>query len=564
MDQLEVRVGFASETGKRNANEDYCAAREAEPGRAARELVATMADGVGGGPGGRLAAETTVRGFIDGYFGLPETLGVERAAARSLAAMNRWVCAQGRQDPGLRGMATTFSALILRGRSAHIVHLGDSRVYRLRGRSLQRLTRDHVHPQPDLQHVVFRAVGLEDIVRADSARHDLRQHDRFLLCSDGIHGTLNDAEIGALLAARGVPDQDARFLVERALEAGSQDNVSAMVIDVLGIPASERADLELEASALPIVELPNVGDIVDGFRLIERLSEGRYSRLFYAEDTAESRDVILKFPHPRVGTDASVRAAFVRESWVAQQVKSPYVVDILGLPDGRQSRLYVVMPYYRGETVEARLLRQPPLSLREGVEIGVKLGRAIYALNRLRIIHRDIKPENVLLENGNAGLKLIDLGAARLPATEENNNADIPGTPSYMAPELLNGAAGDERSEVYALGVTLYRALTGHYPYGEVEAFSHPRFGRRTPLSRYRPDLPAWLDATLGRAVAVKPEERHGDALELALELEHNLAQGPVALIVPRLSLYERNPLRFWQIISFLLLIALIVALAAR
>jgi len=181
----------------------------------------------------------------------------------------------------------------------------------------------------------------------------------------------------------------------------------------------------------------------------------------------------------------------------------------------------------------------------------------------LRIIHRDIKPENVLLESGNSGLKLIDLGAARLPATEETGSVDIPGTPSYMAPELFNGAAGDERSDVYALGVTLYRAFSGQYPYGEVEAFSHPRFNRRTPLSRHRPDLPAWLDAALARALAVKPEERHGDALELALELEHNLAQGPVALIAPRLSLYERNPLRFWQITSLLLLIALIVVLAA-
>src|SRR2546426_77485 len=104
MDQLQVQVGIASEQGRRNANEDYCAAHESEGGRVVHELVAAIADGLGGGPGGRLASETTVRGFIEAYFSLPETLGVDRASSRALTSMNRWVCAQGRQDEKLRGM----------------------------------------------------------------------------------------------------------------------------------------------------------------------------------------------------------------------------------------------------------------------------------------------------------------------------------------------------------------------------------------------------------------------------------------------------------------------------
>ena len=154
------------------------------------------------------------------------------------------------------------------------------------------------------------------------------------------------------------------------------------------------------------------------------------------------------------------------------------------------------------ELLEARLRRAPPLKLEEGVDIGLKLGRAIYALHRLRIIHRDVKPENVILAHDGKtarGLRLLDLGVARLPGIDASANEDIPGTPSYMAPELFAGAMGDERSDVYAFGVTLYRLFSGgHYPYGEIEAFSHPRFGKRVPLSRYRPDLPAWLDAILG------------------------------------------------------------------
>jgi serine/threonine protein phosphatase PrpC len=566
-EQLESRIGFASEKGKRETNDDYAAARVT--GNAMRETLAAIADGMGGGPGGRLAAETTVRGFIDGYLSLPGTLGVDRAAARSLAAMNRWVFAQGRQDAQLRNMATTLSALLLRGRHAHVVHVGDTRIYRLRDSRLQRLTEDHAHTHPDMRHVLYRAVGLEDTVRADYARHDLKPHDRFLLCSDGVHGVLAEERLRQLLAERAAPEEGARRIVEAALAAGSQDNATALVLDVVAVPAASRSDLELACAALPVQELSSVGESVDGFRLLEVISDGRYSRLFRAEDTQEPREVTLKFPHPRVTSEAAYRRAFVREAWVAAQVKSPFVTEVLELPPGRQTRLYSVMPYYRGETLEQRLRRPPAPTLAEGVDIGMQLAKAVYALNRLRIIHRDIKPENVLLvqdeKSPKRSVKLLDLGVARLPGMEEEAAAEeIPGTPSYMAPELFDGQPGDERSDVYALGVTLYRLFSaGHYPYGEVEAFSRPRFTRRAPLSRYRPDLPVWLDARLARATAVDPDERYGDAMELAFDLEHGLAHG-AQTVVQRRSLYDRDPVRFWQAVAVLLALALILALSTK
>ena len=121
-------------------------------------------------------------------------------------------------------------------------------------------------------------------------------------------------------------------------------------------------------------------------------------------------------------------------------------------------------------------------------------------LHRAGIIHRDIKPDNVILLAG-GGLRLVDLGVARVPLLEDFPAQDIPGTPSYMAPELFSGRAGDEFSDLYALGVTVYRMFTAAYPYGEIEPFSRPRFGKPVSLSRYRPDLPAWLDAVIGKAL---------------------------------------------------------------
>jgi len=562
LEQPQVQVGFASERGKRAINEDYVGAfTGTAQQRALQGITVAIADGVGGGSGGRQAAELSVRGFLDAYYGLPETLGVDRAAARALTAMNRWLHAQAHQDPGLRNMATTFSALILRGRQAHVVHVGDTRIYRLREHQLQRLTTDHVHGHPDMQHVLYRALGLEDSVRADYALHELNPHDRFLLCSDGVYGVLTDKRLHALLDRRSSPEDGARRIVDAALEGGSQDNVSALLLDVIGLPPPDQATLETALEALPIADLPKPGQEVDGFALGEVLADGRYSRLFQARDTRESREVVVKFPHPRVGAEAVHRQAFAREAWIAAQVHSPWVADMIELPPGRQSCLYSVMPHYRGETLERRLLRRPPVGLREGVALGIQLAKAVYALSRLRIIHRDIKPENVmLLEDG--GLKLLDLGVARLPGIHDSTEPGAPGTPSYMAPELFRNQPGDERSDVYALGVSLYRMFSaGHYPYGEVEPFARPRFSRRTPLTQHRPDLPAWLDLVLARATELEPHRRFGDAMELAFELENGLARG-ADLIPASQPLYTRHPVRFWQTVAALLAAALLLVLA--
>lgn len=559
---LIAEIGFATERGARERNEDYVGVFLGdETQRAVRGVVAAVADGVGGSSGGRIAAEVAVRGFVDGYYGSPPTLGVERAAGRALDAMNRWIFSQGRLDPGLAHMATTFSALIVRGREAHVVHVGDSRVYRWRDGRLTRLTADHTLRHPDLHHVLYRAVGIEDTIRIDHRVEAIEPDDRFVLCSDGIHGALPDRVLADLLTEPGSAQHTAERFVKCALEAGGRDNATAAVIHVTSVPPIEASELESIMGSWPLGDLPAVGDVVDGFRLTAQLSNGRYSRLFTAVDTVEPRDVVLKFPHPRVADQAAARRAFVREGWIASRVRSPWVANSIDLPPGRQTRLYSVAPYYRGITLEQRLTAGP-IAVEEGVRLGIDLARAVYALNRQQIIHRDVKPDNVMLLEGGS-VKLLDLGVARLPGVPDSESDEIPGTPSYMAPELFDGFAGDERTDVYALGVTLHRVFTGRCPYGEVEAFSRPRFHRRATPVQLRPELPAWLDALLLRATAVTSEERHQDAMELAFELEQGLAQGAAARRRAR-SLYERNPLVFWQVTAFLLALALLAALFAR
>jgi serine/threonine protein kinase len=183
------------------------------------------------------------------------------------------------------------------------------------------------------------------------------------------------------------------------------------------------------------------------------------------------------------------------------------------------------------------------------------------ALHRQGIAHRDIKPDNVILEK-NGGLKLIDLGVARLPRIKDFEAPEAPGTFGYKAPEMFDGHAGDALTDQYALGVTLYRIFTGDYPCGQEETFNRGRFEKPVRPTVHRPDMPAWLEEALLRTLAYDPSDRFADVEELIHVLESGHA---VARPMPsELSLIDRDPVRFWQGVCVALLIALLVSLATR
>lgn len=565
--RLEFRFGIATECGLRPHNEDYAACFAGSRDQQARfGAVAAIADGVGGTKGGRVAAELAVRTFIEGHLSQNELRGIQRNSARTVEAINRWINSLGRRDSALDGMACTLTAMILRGRQAHVIHVGDSRAYRLRDSRLDRLTTDHTMGG-GLSHILTRAVGAEESVRIDYSVEAMRIYDRYMLCSDGVHGSVPDRRLAEILGQRGAPQETANGLVKAGLAAGSGDNVTALVIDIIGLPPVNQIDLELASASLPFLSLPRSGAVVDGFALQAMLADGRYARVFSADDQTENRRVVVKFPKPVPDAEGVLRAALLCETWIASRLRSPFIGEVLDVAAGRQTALYVVMPYYEGETLEARLARAPPLSLITGLDYAIKLAKGVAALHRAGVIHRDIKPDNVILEAMRGrqppGLKLIDLGVARLPHMEDLPPQHAPGTSSYMAPELFAGAAGDERSDQFALGVTIYRMFTRAYPYGEIEPFTHPRLKKPKPLLTYRPDLPAWLDQTLARATAANPDDRFQDVFEFIFALEHG-ALNAVPAAPPRLPLYERNPLLFWQVMCALLVLALIAALVRR
>lgn len=557
--ELVAAAGFASATGPRADNQDFGAVYMASAlERAAHGIVAAVADGVSGGKAGRIAAELAVRALFDGYYAAPTTLGPARALQNPLIAYNRWLHGQARGTV-MTNSATTFTALALRGRHAYLVHVGDSRAWRFAGDKLARLTTDHVRPEPDLQHVLIRAIGLEAELRLDHATIELAEHDRLLLTSDGVHGPLSPAQIAAILRENASAEATAERLVDAAIAAGGGDNATAVIVDIVRLPAPDHDGILAGLSALPFAAAPAVGETIDGFTVDRVISAGRHAVLLAATDREDGSKVALKFPRREVLSERSLRLAFTRELLLSQRAISPFVLGAHPVRAGRQSALYLVQPLLDGETMEARLHRLVP-GLHAGVIQAARLARAVAALHRLEIIHRDIKPENVMLI-ADGGLRLIDLGVARLPGVEDFRGDEIPGTPGYLAPEQFAGNPGDALTDQFALGVTLYRWFTGAWPYGEQEAFQRPKFGRATPPSRHRPEIPSWLDDAILTALQPSREARFGDVVELLRALE----SGGSLRVRPRraVPLIERHPVRFWQVVS-LLLAAAVIALVLR
>jgi len=564
--RLDVRVGYCSEPGPRDENQDFGVVLLGTPEmRASHGVIAVVTDGVSSMKNGRVAAELAARGFIDGFLAQKETLPVHKSAAISFSSIAEWIARQGRRDKS--GMASTLTALILRGRRAYGVHIGDSRLYRFSEEGLVQLTTDHNPDEPAMKNTLTRAIGISESERADFIETRARPFDRFLLTSDGVSNPLSQRRIGEILALRAAPEETARLLVASALEAGGTDNATALLIDIVSVPPADRADLAAELERLPILPLPVQGEQIDQYLLDDVIADTQFNRIFRATDLTNGKQQILKFPNPEFASGTALRHAYLREAWLSSRVQSRYLGETHDPDPQRQSRLYTVMTYHPGETLEARLQRPPKVGLAEGIAIAEKLVRGVASLHRAGIIHRDIKPLNIILESGpgGSGLRLIDLGLARVLAIEEADakpEARVPGTPSYMAPELFAAAKGDIASDIYAIGVTLYRMFTGgEFPYGENKSFSAPR-SPLTPLVRRRPDLPAWLDAALTKAVAPDPDERFDDTVELLLTLERGDVYTPPT--PGKTSFYQRNPLLAWQLIACALLAALVWSLAVK
>jgi serine/threonine protein phosphatase PrpC len=577
---FDVDIGQACERGPRELNEDFaavqCAASDVA-GDEARAVVAAIADGVSAGGQGRMAAQTSVLSLVSDYFAAPATWDTTVVLDRVISAQNSWLVAYNRQAVNSAAMST-LTALVLRGQTWTLGHVGDTRAYLLRSEALRgpalksaqvenvvnaqqtkscrRLTQDHTFDHPDMGSRLTRAMGLDDVLHADYLQGDLHVGDVFVLVSDGVHGCLSTARI-AELAQLETAQQAASALVQAALAAGTQDNATALVIRVLGLARQQLTDATLRSRQLPVPKLLRVGDALDGLVVTALVADTSVHLLYQVRDVASGALKALKTLHPSRAADPQERAMLAHEAWLSERVGESSATGFVRLDRRPQAtEFYLLYDWHSGHTL-ARLLAQRESSGLSGrsskglpvmnvVTWTVAAARALGRLHRLGVIHRDVKPDN--LHVGDDGqLRLLDLGVALSGSEPAEQRSLHAGTPSYMNPELWDNQPANPQTDLFALGVTLYQLLTGHLPFGDIEPYQKLQHRRDPkPPSRLRPDVPIWLDHIALKAVAHDPKLRFETAEEFVLALERG-ASRPLSPL-PATPILARDPVVLWQI----------------
>jgi len=534
---LQLRVAELSTAGPRSENQDAVRIVTPAPWLAASKgHMVALADGVSQCHDGGLAARATLQSLALDYYSTPETWSVTQALERLLTAHNRWLRANGGGQP----LLTTLTALVLRGTRYTLAHIGDCRAYLLREGKLRKLTSEHVWEQPGMQHVLKRAMGLDEHLLMDYIEGELHQHDRLLLLSDGVWASLDDLFIHQCLLRQEEPAVLCKSLVDQALLRGSQDNVSAMLVCVDQLPESSLSDALMPVDERALPPRLKVGQVFEGWLVSGELAESRQSLVYRVKDPLQQNWLLKTLP-PQRQDDLQACRDLVLEEWFMRRVAGQQVPELHPLP--ARKHLYYVMREYTGVTLDQHKRTHGLLSVTLWRDIAARLIKAVGLLHRRNLLHRDIKPDNLHLADDGV-LRLLDFGLTFCPGLSSRESGGLPGTPSYIAPEAFAGAEPSPQQDIYSTGVTLYYLLTGHFPYGEVEAFQRPRFGRPVLPSRYRPDVPAWLDECLIKALEPDPAKRYETAEEWLLALE----QGERAsLKQPHRPLLEREPMLVWR-----------------
>ncbi len=548
---LQLSFAEASAIGPREENQDALRLVTPAPALAASKgYLFAIADGVSQCVDGGLAARSTLQALALDYYATPETWSVAQALDRLLLAQNRWLQANGGGQP----LLTTLSALVLRGRRFTLAHVGDCRVYRWHADTLQRVSEDHVWDQPGMQHVLKRALGLDQHLVLDFLDGELRLNESFVLLSDGVWAVLGDTAIAGILRDQPDLNSAAQTLVSAAHLAGSQDNASALLVRVDALGETSIGDALIHLQQWPLPPALKPGQTFEGWQIEGILGQSQQSLLYRVRD-AQQQPWLLKTLPGALRDDHQAGQALLSEEWFLKRVAGRHFPEVHAA--SQRQHLYYVMREYSGSTLAKLQERVGTLPLAQWLDLAERLLRAVGILHRRQILHRDIKPENLLL--GDDGeLRLLDFGLAYCPGLSEDQAFALPGTPSYIAPEAFRGDLPTPQQDLYAVGVTLYYLLTGHYPYGEIEAFQRPRFGVPVSASRYRPDLPEWIAQSLERAVAAAPDQRFETAEEWLLLLEQGERR---SLSVRPKPLLEREPLKVWRTLALVSLLVNLVLL---
>jgi serine/threonine protein phosphatase PrpC len=553
---LRLSVGQHSEAGRKPLNQDFHGiAQPTDAQRRARGIALAIADGISSSPVSQVASAAAVRGFLEDYYGTSETWTVRRAARCVLAATNGWLHAQTQRGDGRfdkdRGHVCTFSALVFKGREVHLLHVGDTRAYRVHPTALEQLSHDHHVRLDGGQTYLGHALGLAPHLEIDHACWPTEVGETFLLATDGAYEHLDPLLVVYTLARHGNDLQAAaQALVAAALARGSQDNATVMLARVESLPEQLAPPVRRERLRLPPRLLPRMA--FEGYRVVRELHASARSQVVLAVD-AQHREWALKLPSTDMAGDNRALDRFALEEWVARRVDSPHVIKAAPA-EKRREHLFTAVEFITGQTLAQWMTDHPRPGLDEVRGLIDQIARGLQALHRKEMLHQDLRPENLMIDRQGTVI-LIDLASAHVAGLNEGlgdgRAVDITGSLQYTAPEYFTGDGGTPLSELFSLAVLAYQMLTGALPYGlQLPQVRGPRDLHKlqyVPLRTRRPDLPEWLDRVLRKALHPQPARRQQALSEFAHDL---YAPGPEFMGRDRTPLQQRHPLLFWRVLT--------------
>jgi serine/threonine-protein kinase len=266
------------------------------------------------------------------------------------------------------------------------------------------------------------------------------------------------------------------------------------------------------------------GDTLDHYRLERTVARTGMATLFKATDLRDGRPVAIKVPHPEMEADPVLVERFRREQQIGQELDHPGVVKTF---DGEErSRLYMVIEWVDGRLLRAILNEERKLPIERATNFALQILDALDTMHKHGVVHRDLKPENIMVDADDR-VKLIDFGIALREDARRLTFVDMSptlGTPDYISPEQVKGQRGDQRSDIYSLGVMLYEMLTGEPPYtgpNPLAVMNERLLHDPEPARKRRPEISPELNEILNRALERDPRRRYQTASEMAWELEH-------------------------------------------
>ncbi|MGJ4883383.1 bifunctional protein-serine/threonine kinase/phosphatase [Bradyrhizobium sp. SZCCHNS3052] len=570
---LRITIGAHSDKGQKPGNQDFHGALiPDEPALSLKGIAIAIADGISSSEVSHIASESAVKSFLTDYYCTPDAWSVKTSARRVIAAANSWLYAQTRASQYAydrdKGYVCTLSAMVIKAATAHLFHIGDCRIYRPAGHSLEQLTDDHRVIISSQQSYLGRALGVNPEVEIDYQAIRIERGDIFVLATDGVHEHVGNRFVANVLKENSHDlDQAARIIVAEALAQGSADNLTIQIVRIDELGAGDAAEIPVQAEQLPPAPLLDARMIFEGYRIVREIHASSRSHIYLAVDVETELAVALKVPSIDLRGDPAYLKRFLMEDWIARRIDNPHVLKAFP-STRRRDHLYVVTEFVEGQTLAQWMIDHPKADLDTVRDIIEQIARGLQALHRKEVLHQDLRPANIMIDRTGT-VKIIDFGSVRVSGVVEADPAadhdSILGTQQYTAPEYFLGEGGSEWSDQFSLGVIAYQMLTGRLPYGAQMARARTRAQFRKvlyhPASGDDQTVPLWIDGALRRAVHPVAAKRYESLSEFVFDLRH---PNPAYIGGGRTPLIERNPLLFWKATTALLAIAVIILLAAR